>query len=956
MGPYTFRMGGQNIHRIGSLMPSTQKTPKFCQLYIYDTKEEVHNRKNAMRNPLAKIFRMARDRLLVDFDAEVSIKLNSRRYTNGRTYNIPTTSEVAALIEGDIGLNMEKRYIIVQKSCGTWQHISELHPSYIALQYPLLLPFGDDGYRLGIPHSETSLGVSTTDKPPGILFQQLCVDGYTVIESQRLNFLRFNQDLLQMDNYKSLSGAVERGDVDPSSTGSDEYIRVNYLDTMTIYKWFGYLDLFITFTCNPKWPEITRFCTTKDLRSEDRPDIICRVFKMKLDELMRDLKFEHIFVVYTIGFQKRDLPHAHILLFQDRKDKFSVAADEKKNGVIVHKDGVLVDNGFVVPYNPQLLLKYRAHINVEWCNQPRSIKYLFKYINKGSDRVTMQSSYMRRNDQNPRQLGETKRYYNCRYLSACEAVWGIFASDIYYRNPHVQRLQFHLPDEQSIVFDDDTFIDEVLEKPSVGVSHFLNWMSCNNSEDDDMPVAKQVLYCQFPTKFAWKKEKRQWSHRENGFTIGRMRHVPPTCGELYFMRIRLIHIKGPKCFEDIRTVDGVVYPTYREAYLQLTNEELKNYALMDIETSLQINESSLNRYEGMPLSDTSAKLHHLNTQSFHEEHENHLSSMTDEQRSMYNEIMESVLNNRGGTFFVYDYRKIVLPVASSGIAATLIPGGRPVHSRFGIPINVYENYTCPRIKPVVVFGVDFRQTIPVVPKGSRVNIMHASLCSSYLWTSCKVLTLTRNMRLEVRNGLAGSPNDGEVDIEFLNDVLIQHVTDPIASLVDVTYPRLQNELWNLSYLQERAILAATHEIVGVVNDYVLSLIPRDERLYLSFDEISKDDTNLGERHLYSTELFLNSIRCSGLPNHQLRLKVGAMVMLLRNIDQSRDLCNGTRLIVIDLGSRVIRCTVLTGSHKGDKVHIARITLTPSYSNKFSVRFNRRQFPIAACFAMTINKS
>ncbi|XP_074298853.1 uncharacterized protein LOC141629810 [Silene latifolia] len=159
----------------------------------------------------------------------------------------------------------------------------------------------------------------------------------------------------------------------------------------------------------------------------------------------------------------------------------------------------------------------------------------------------------------------------------------------------------------------------------------------------------------------------------------------------------------------------------------------------------------------------------------------------------------------------------------------------------------------------------------------------------------------------------------------------------------------------INYLQERAILAPTHEIVEDVNDYVLSLIHEEERIYLSSDEVSRDDRTMGEPDLYSTE-FLNSIKCSGLPNHELRLKVGAMVMLLRNIDQSRGLCNGTRLIVTNLGRRVISCTVLTGSHKGDRVHIARITLTPSDSSKFPVRFSRRQFPIAVCFAMTITKS
>ncbi|XP_074297857.1 uncharacterized protein LOC141628648 [Silene latifolia] len=807
-GPYTFKMGGQNVHRIGSLLPEGQSRPKFCQLYIYDTEEEVQNRKNVFsdggsnrfnddlihslqrmideKNTLAKIFRMARDRLSTDVDGEVSIRLISRRQTDGRTYNLPTTSEVAALIEGDIGPTTEQRDIIVQKQCGTLQRISELHPSYLPLQYPLLFPSGEDGFRLGILHRESSLKVSKRKNPrnqltmrewlafriqdrplsrefPMImlarkLFQQFLVDGYMMVEYQRLSFLRHNQKLLRAETYNNLANAVNQGNVGPSSVGSriiipssyvgaDGYMRENYRDTMAIS-------------------------------------------------------------VYTIEFQKRGLPHAHILLFLHGDDKFPEASDidrvisaeipdpnehpelykavaefmihgpcgegfpnspcmignkcgrhfpkkpnerttvdgegypiyrRRKESVLLEKNGETVDNGFVVPYNAQLLLKYRAHINVEWCNQSRSIKYLFKYINKGVDRVTMQSSHRRRNDENPEQIDEIRRFYDCRYISACESVWRIFSFNIHFRTPAVERLQFHLPDQQSVVFNDDDPIDEVLDSPTIGMSKFLDWMDCNKREAE----ARELTYSQFPTKFVWKKELRKWSLRERGFSIGRLQHVTPNCGELYFMRIMLNFAKGPTCYEDIRTVDRVVYPTYREAcyalgllgddkeyidaieeasdwgsgvYLRrlfatlllsgtisrpefvwektwrllsddilhrqrrisnrpvynislteltLTDAELKNYALYDIEASLQRNGSTLRRFDGMPFPDSLAAVNHVNTlladelsydkELLHEEHKQLISTMTDEQRSVYNEIMDAVQIGKGGIFFVYGY-------------------------------------------------------------------------------------------------------------------------------------------------------------------------------------------------------------------------------------------------------------------------------------------------------------
>lgn len=125
----------------------------------------------------------------------------------------------------------------------------------------------------------------------------------------------------------------------------------------------------------------------------------------------------------------------------------------------VDKKGVKLDNRFFLPYNIDFVVKYQAHINVEWCNKAWSIKYIFKYINKGPDKATMiLEENIARNAiigvEEIKEIDEIKSFIDCQYLSACEACWRIFQFDIQYHSIGVERLNFHLPDENVVTFGD----------------------------------------------------------------------------------------------------------------------------------------------------------------------------------------------------------------------------------------------------------------------------------------------------------------------------------------------------------------------------------------------------------------------------------------------------------------------------------------------------------------------
>ncbi|XP_006574078.1 uncharacterized protein LOC114416975 [Glycine soja] len=109
-----------------------------------------------------------------------------------------------------------------------------------------------------------------------------------------------------------------------------------------------------------------------------------------------------------------------------------------------------------------------------------SIKYLFKHIKKGYDRITTALVPAQNDDETTEQsIDKVKHYLDGRYISPCEACWRIFSFQIHKRSPVAERLYFHLPSENSVIFEDDDDIDVLLSKPTIKESMFTSWLKAN---------------------------------------------------------------------------------------------------------------------------------------------------------------------------------------------------------------------------------------------------------------------------------------------------------------------------------------------------------------------------------------------------------------------------------------------------------------------------------------------
>ncbi|CAF1074549.1 unnamed protein product, partial [Brachionus calyciflorus] len=348
------------------------------------------------------------------------------------------------------------------------------------------------------------------------------------------------------------------------------------------------------------------------------------------------------------------------------------------------------------------------------------------------------------------------------------------------------------------------------------------------------------------------------------------------------------------------------------------------------------------------------------------------------------------------TVFAYfqSKNKTSIAVASSGIAALLLEGGQTAHSKFKIPLDINENsvsgiklqsneakllkeceiliwdeapmmskyiFECVDrlFKDImkssllfggkkVLFGGDFRQILPVVINGGKLEILSVSLKKSYIWPFVKSLKLTQNMRVNKSNG---NENYAKYLLKLGEELPPNLCTklDPYA-LIQSIYHNLDQNYKNPEFMLERAILAPTNDDVDMLNKLIIEQFPGESKTYRSIDLCTTQNDNLNIPVEY-----LNSLNLSGLPPHELNLKINQPNMLLRNLCTKRSLCNGTRLIVKGLYRHIIKAEIAIGKCKGKVVLIPKMTLNAS-ENILPFHFQRTQFPIRPAFAFTINKS
>nr|GEU77088.1 DNA helicase [Tanacetum cinerariifolium] len=424
---------------------------------------------------------------------------------------------------------------------------------------------------------------------------------------------------------------------------------------------------------------------------------------------------------------------------------------------------------------------------------------------------------------------------------------------------------------QRVVIRERYQLESVANKPHKKKTTLTEWLDYHNHHAD----GRQLTYLDFPSKYVWDKSHKYWQRRRqlNRYSLCRMSYVHPAAGDLFYQRILLSHQKGCTSFRDIRTINHIVYPTCRAACeamgllgddkewettlieasttatpselrtllahifthcipnLHIDPSELENYTKYEFEACLNHCSRSLADF-GIPLPPEDLI-------------DKSIDKLNDCQRNIFNLIIHAVATRTQELIFVYGHDgtgktflwktiiyalraegKIVLAVASSGIASLLLPSGDGV---LGVPDESDPENTS--------------------------------------W-----------LEIPAKFQIPNDENGLTKLIEFIYDKDI------------ILHP-------NAKDLQDKAIICPKNDIADVINAKVMDMLPGCATTYISNDEAIPHGQNGGEVELLYPIEYLNTLNFAGIPPHELKLKIGSPIMLLRNINIIGGLCNGTRMIV-----------------------------------------------------------
>ncbi|KAJ9544141.1 hypothetical protein OSB04_023848 [Centaurea solstitialis] len=835
---YTFRAHGGIYHKIDQLVPRDGH-PRHLHLYYYDDQSELSLRlewpnldrsiveilrRVLSTNPYAVTFRSLAELGPLD---KYRVTLNTSVELDQRVYNRPTTSEVVGIwVEGNDNIAAYKRSIVVYGRSDYSQKIQPCFYRYDPMANPLFFPNGEAGWhsnilRHGVPISEIvneeentgnyeegflrRTNVSMREyycykfqiRPEenvllfgGRLFQQFVVDTYIKLETARLEYLERNQVKIRADLYQGVVDCVNAGEVQarrigqrvvlPTSfSGGPRDMRRRYLDAMTLVQDDEKPDMFLTVTCNPRWPEIVTELLPGQT-AQDRPDLVARVFRAKLEDIKKQVFKSKILgivksYVYVVEFQKR------VLLW--RVSQNDVISDIPGNSVTTRPS-------------------QKTHTQCI-VGGITTGKYIYEEV------VTIDP------DGDGGVINEIKRFQDARYISPPEAIWRIFSFRLSQIQPCVISMQIHLPNQQLVRFSENDVMADVVDRERQKRSMLTAFFHRNAI---DM-TTRNCLYKDFPKQYTWNSNSCQWNPRKRGTMQGRLVSVNPSEGEWF-----LSHITRPTSFEDLCTVNGLVHPSFRKAALerdyvrQYGNlQRVQDMVLTDIMVFLHSMGKDLNDFD-LPTVNPNSNLQDVGSRKVQEEYsiiveDEHLQAqgfLNSDQKSAFDEIMRHVDDDCPGMFFfdgpgetgkMFLYKALLAEVRSRGlialatttsdVAANNMPGGRTAHSLFKIPINLDNNSFCnikqqsgtaqlirdarliiwdeasmakrqalealdrtmqnligstfPFGGKIMVMGGDFRQVLPVVRRGTRAQIVDSSLRMSPLWSAIKKVRLTINM-------------------------------------------------------------------------------------------------------------------------------------------------------------------------------------------------------------------